>query len=83
MGGERRPIRQFSVSPGEAAPRTFGGGSLPARSKEMVPQDFPVVFIVLVNGKYCILTSFAKLEEAPGVPELDIPNLDMVSLERG
>jgi benzoylformate decarboxylase len=48
-----------------------------------VPQDFPVVSIVLVNGKYCILKSFAKLEEAPGVPELDVPNLDMVSLERG
>jgi hypothetical protein len=44
---------------------------------------FPRCLYRAFNGKYCILTSFAKLEEAPGVPELDIPNLDMVSLERG
>lgn len=83
MGVERRPIRQVSVSHDTAAPRKFGGGSLPARSKEMGAPGFPRCLYRAFNGKYCILTSFAKLEEAPGVPELDIPNLDMVSLERG
>ena len=43
----------------------------------------PVVFIVLVNGEYCLLKSFANLENAPGVQGLDIPNLDRVSLGRG
>ena len=42
----------------------------------------PVVFIVLVNGGYCLLKSFAKLEDASGVPGLDIMKLDMVSLWR-
>ena len=37
----------------------------------------PVVFIVPVNGDYCILQSLAKLEDAPGVPGQDIPNLDL------
>lgn len=43
----------------------------------------PIVYIVLRNGEYGILKSFAVLEETPGVPGLDIPGLDIVSLARG
>ncbi|SHG66302.1 benzoylformate decarboxylase [Kaistia soli DSM 19436] len=45
--------------------------------------DLPIVFIVLRNGEYGILKSFAVLEETPGVPGLDIPGIDIVSLARG
>ncbi|MFG1391838.1 benzoylformate decarboxylase [Xanthobacter agilis] len=43
----------------------------------------PIVFIVLRNGEYGILKSFAVLEETPGVPGLDIPGLDIVRLAEG
>ncbi len=43
----------------------------------------PILFVVLSNGEYCILKSFAELEEAPGVPGLDIPGIDVVSLAKG
>lgn len=43
----------------------------------------PIVFIVMRNGEYGILKSFAVLEEIPGVPGLDIPGIDIVSLARG
>ena len=45
--------------------------------------DLPIVFIVLRNGEYAILKSFAVLEETPGVPGLDIPGIDIVHLARG
>jgi thiamine pyrophosphate-dependent acetolactate synthase large subunit-like protein len=38
---------------------------------------------VLRNGEYCILKSFAELEETPGVPGLDLPGIDIVSLAKG
>jgi len=43
----------------------------------------PIVFVVFRNGEYSILKSFAKLEEAPGVPGLDLPGLDIVSVAKG
>ena len=43
----------------------------------------PIVFIVLRNGQYGILKSFAVLEETPGVPGLDIPGIDIVALAKG
>ncbi|WP_238123732.1 MULTISPECIES: benzoylformate decarboxylase [unclassified Xanthobacter] len=43
----------------------------------------PIVFVVLRNGEYGILKAFALLEETPGVPGLDLPGLDIVSLARG
>lgn len=43
----------------------------------------PLVMLVLRNGEYGILKSFAVLEETPGVPGLDIPGIDIVSLARG
>jgi len=35
------------------------------------------------NEEYCILKSFAVLEQTPGVPGLDLPGLDIVSIARG
>ena len=45
--------------------------------------NLPILFVVLRNGEYAILQAFADLEEAPGMPGLDIPNLDIVSLGKG
>ncbi len=46
-------------------------------------EKLPIVFIVLRNGEYGILKSFAVLEETPGVPGLDIPGIDIVALAKG
>jgi benzoylformate decarboxylase len=43
----------------------------------------PIVFVVLRNGAYAILKSFALLENTPGVPALDLPGLDIASLATG
>jgi benzoylformate decarboxylase len=43
----------------------------------------PLLVIVLRNDEYCILKSFAVLEETPGVPGLDIPGFDPVSIAKG
>jgi benzoylformate decarboxylase len=43
----------------------------------------PVVFVVMRNEEYSILKSFAKLEQTPGVPGLDLPGLDIASLAVG
>ena len=43
----------------------------------------PIVFAVLNNQEYCILKSFAVVEDTPGVPGLDLPGIDIVSLAQG
>jgi benzoylformate decarboxylase len=43
----------------------------------------PLLIVVLRNEEYCILKSFAALEQTPGVPGLDLPGLDIVSIARG
>jgi benzoylformate decarboxylase len=43
----------------------------------------PIVFVVMRNGEYSILKSFAVLEATPGVPGLDLPGLDIASLAAG
>jgi benzoylformate decarboxylase len=43
----------------------------------------PIVFVVLRNGAYAILKSFALLEQTPNVPALDLPGLDIASLATG
>ena len=45
--------------------------------------QLPILIVVPSNAEYCILKSFAVLEETPGVPGLDIPGLDIVSIARG
>lgn len=46
-------------------------------------QRLPVVFVVPVNQQYGVLKAFARLEETPGVPGLDLPGLDIPSIARG
>lgn len=43
----------------------------------------PILFVIPRNGAYNILKSFAHLLETPGVPGLDLPGLDFVSLAAG
>jgi len=43
----------------------------------------PIVFVVMRNGEYSILKSFAKLEKCTGVPGMDLPGLDIGSLAAG
>lgn len=39
-----------------------------------------IVFVVLRNGTYAVLNSFAEPERTPGVPGLELPGLDIASL---
>jgi benzoylformate decarboxylase len=43
----------------------------------------PIVFVVMRNGEYSVLKSFAALEKTPGVPGLDLPGLDIASIATG
>nr|4Q9D_A Chain A, Benzoylformate decarboxylase [Mycolicibacterium smegmatis MC2 155]4Q9D_B Chain B, Benzoylformate decarboxylase [Mycolicibacterium smegmatis MC2 155] len=43
----------------------------------------PIVFVVLRNGEYAILKSFADLEKTPNVPGLQLPGLDISSIAAG
>jgi benzoylformate decarboxylase len=43
----------------------------------------PMLIVVMRNGDYAILKSFAELERTPGVPGLDLPGLDVVSIASG
>ncbi len=43
----------------------------------------PVLFVVPRNTEYAILKSFAELGKTRGVPGLDLPGLDIVSLATG
>jgi benzoylformate decarboxylase len=45
--------------------------------------DLPILFVVVRNGAYNILKSFADLLETPGVPGLDLPGLDFLGLAQG
>lgn len=46
-------------------------------------QRLPVVFVVPVNGQYAVLKAFARHEDAPGVPGLDLPGLDIPTIAAG
>ena len=73
--GRRRPVVAI-----------IGDGSFqysPQSVWTAVRQGLHVVFLVLRNEEYGILKSFAMLEQTPGVPGLDLPGLDIVSLGRG
>jgi benzoylformate decarboxylase len=43
----------------------------------------PMLFVIMRNDEYAILKAFARLEQTRGVPGLDLPRLDMVSIARG
>jgi benzoylformate decarboxylase len=42
-----------------------------------------MLIVVMRNQEYAILKSFAVLEQTPGVPGLDLPGLDIVSIASG
>jgi benzoylformate decarboxylase len=43
----------------------------------------PVVVVVPVNGQYGVLKAFARHEDTPGVPGLDLPGLDILAIAAG
>jgi benzoylformate decarboxylase len=48
-----------------------------------VQQKLPILFVIPRNGAYNILKAFANQLDTPGVPGLDLPGLDFVSLADG
>jgi benzoylformate decarboxylase len=48
-----------------------------------VQHNLHMVIVALRNEEYAILKAFAQLEKTPGVPGLDVPGLDIVSLANG
>ena len=65
---------------------TIGDGSFQYSLQALwtaAQHKLPIVVVVLANGEYSVLKSFARLENTPGVPGLDIPGLDIVSLATG
>jgi benzoylformate decarboxylase len=45
--------------------------------------QLPILIVIMRNRKYTILESFAELEQTPGVPSLDLPGMDFVSIAQG
>ena len=45
--------------------------------------QLPLLIVIMRNEEYAILKSFAALEQAPGVPGLDLPGMDFVSIAKG
>ena len=45
--------------------------------------QLPILILLIRNGQYTILKSFAELEQTPGVPGLDLPGIDLVSIAQG
>ncbi len=43
----------------------------------------PILFVIPRNGAYNILKAFAHQLDTPGVPGLDLPDIDFVSLAKG
>jgi benzoylformate decarboxylase len=43
----------------------------------------PILIVILRNDEYAILKSFAVVEQTPGVPGLELPGLDYVSIAKG
>jgi len=43
----------------------------------------PLLIVIMRNEEYAILKSFAILEETPGVPGLELPAMDFVSIAKG
>ena len=65
---------------------TIGDGSFQYSVQSLwtaAQHSLPIAFVVLANGEYAVLKSFAHLENTPGVPGLDIPGLDIVSMAAG
>ncbi|TYQ14404.1 UNVERIFIED_ORG: benzoylformate decarboxylase [Gordonia westfalica J30] len=79
LGDRARGVRRTVVA-------SIGDGSFQYSIQAIwtaAQHKLPIVFVVQRNGEYCVLKSFALLEETPNVPGLDLPGLDIVSLAAG
>lgn len=45
--------------------------------------DLPILYVIVRNGEYAILKSFADQQETPRVPALNLPGIDCVKLAEG
>lgn len=79
LGDRERGVTRHIVA-------TIGDGSFQYSVQAIwtaAQHHLPIVFVVLRNGAYAILKSFALLENTPGVPALDLPGLDIGALATG
>lgn len=79
LGDRARGVKRSVVA-------TIGDGSFQYSVQAIwtaAQHRLPVVFVVMRNGEYSILKSFAVLEKTPGVPGLDLPGLDIASIATG
>lgn len=79
LGDRARGVKRTVVA-------TIGDGSFQYSIQAIwtaAQHRLPVVYVVLRNGEYAILKSFALLEKTPGVPGLDLPGLDIEYLAKG
>jgi benzoylformate decarboxylase len=79
LGDRARGVKRTVVA-------TIGDGSFQYSVQAIytaAQHKLPIVFVVMRNGEYSILKSFAVLEETPGVPGLDLPGLDIASIATG
>ena len=79
LGDRARGVKRTVVA-------TIGDGSFQYSVQAIwtaAQHDLPIVFVVMRNKEYSILKAFALLEKAPGVPGMDLPGLDIVSIATG
>ena len=79
LGDRARGVKRTVVA-------TIGDGSFQYSVQAIwtaAQHRLPVVFVVMRNGEYSILKSFAVLEKTPGVPGMDLPGLDIASIAAG
>lgn len=79
LGDRERGVERHIIA-------TIGDGSFQYSIQSIWTAEqhkLPIVFVVLRNGAYAILKSFALLEKTPNVPALDLPGLDIASLATG
>lgn len=79
LGDRARGVKRTVVA-------TIGDGSFQYSIQSIwtaAQHKLPIVYVVLRNGEYAILKSFALLEKTPGVPGLNLPGLDIASLAKG
>lgn len=79
LGDRERGVERHVVA-------TIGDGSFQYSVQAIwtaAQHNLPVIFVVLRNGAYEILKSFALLEKTPNVPGLDLPGLDIEALGKG
>jgi benzoylformate decarboxylase len=79
LGDRARGVKRSVVA-------TIGDGSFEYSVQAIytaAQHKLPIVFVVMRNGEYSILKSFAVLEKTPGVPGLDLPGLDIASIASG